>query len=162
MKIQIEFIDIEQNKESLQLIKKVLKKAEKVCCKKVKCGVFVGICSNAYIKKVNAEQRNIDNATDVLSFPMIEWEKPCGWDMINIENEKSPESGRIELGDILLSIEKAKEQSEEYGHSIQREIAYLALHGFLHLMGYDHMEEADKKIMRKEEEKIMGLLSIER
>ncbi|MBN2878032.1 MAG: rRNA maturation RNase YbeY [Clostridia bacterium] len=162
MKIQIEFINFEQNKESLHLIKKVLKKAEKECCKKNKCGVFVGICGNEYIKKVNAEQRKIDKATDVLSFPMIEWEKPCGWDTIKIENEISPESGRVELGDILISLEKAKEQSEEYGHSTQREIAYLALHGFLHLMGYDHMEETDRKIMREQEEKIMGLLGIGR
>jgi len=162
MKIQIEFIDFEQNKESLQLIKKVLKKAEKECCNKIKCGVFVGVCRNEYIKKVNAEQRNIDKATDVLSFPMIDWEKPCAWDTINIENEKSPESGKVELGDILISIEKAKEQAEEYGHSIQREIAYLALHGFLHLLGYDHIEESDKKIMRDEEEKIMDLLGIGR
>ena len=162
MKIQIEFIEFEQNKESLQLIKKVLKKAEKECCHKIKCGVFVGICGNEYIKKVNAEQRNIDKATDVLSFPMIDWEKPCDWDTINIENEKSPESGKVELGDILISIDKAKEQAEEYGHSIQREIAYLALHGFLHLLGYDHMEESDKKIMRDEEEKIMDLLGIGR
>ena len=108
------------------------------------------------IRKINKEYRNIDKETDVLSFPMFEKD----------ELDKKIENNDFEyedvLGDIVISIEKVKEQAEEYGHSFERELSYMLVHGFYHLMGYDHIEEKDKKIMRPKEEKILNELKITR
>lgn len=113
--------------------------------------VSVIISDEEYIKKVNAEYRNIDKVTDVLSFPMFEKDE--------IQAAKtSPEV----LGDIIVCIPRVIEQAKEYGHSRDREFAYMLVHGFYHLMGYDHIEEEDKKIMRAKEEVILKKVGIER
>lgn len=116
------------------------------------------------IRAMNRQYRSIDKATDVLSFPMFEKED---LDKIveNAKKENSSNSNNIEediLGDIVISIEKVKEQAEEYGHSFERELAYMVVHGFYHLMGYDHMLEKDKKVMRQKEEVILDALNISR
>ena len=104
------------------------------------------------IRQINAEQRNIDRPTDVLSFPMEE-------DPFNAEPD--PESGAVFLGSMVLCIDKAKAQAEEYGHSLEREIAFLTVHSILHLLGYDHElgEEEEKEMFFRQEEvlKEMGL-----
>lgn len=100
---------------------------------------------------MNLMYRQVDRATDVLSFPLIE-------DF----NHISEENGEILLGDVVICIEQAEKQAEEYGHSVQRELVYLFVHSVLHLLGYDHMEEDDKAKMRKKEEEIMNLLSLQR
>ena len=107
------------------------------------------------IKRINKEYRNIEKETDVLSFPMFEKEE--------IENMKK-NGNNIEdvLGDIVISIERVKDQAEEYGHSFEREFAYMLVHGFYHLMGYDHMEEEEKRVMREKEEGVLSLLHITR
>ncbi len=102
--------------------------------------VSVLVCDNAAIRELNAQWRGIDKATDVLSFPMEDDE-------------------RI-LGDIVLSLERAYEQAEEYGHSPAREIGFLTVHSMLHLYGYDHIEEADRIEMRAMEEKILTKLGL--
>ena len=102
------------------------------------------------IRKINKEYRNIDKETDVLSFPMFEKE----------ELEQRKEENQDILGDIVISIEKVKEQAMEYEHSFKRELAYMAVHGFYHLMGYDHMNENDKILMRQKEEKVLNKLNI--
>ena len=104
------------------------------------------------IKTINKEFRNIDKETDVLSFPMFEKEE--------IKNVKSkiPDV----LGDIVISIDKVKNQAKEYGHSFERELSYMVVHGFYHLMGYDHIEEKDKIEMRKKEENILNKLDIKK
>ena len=97
----------------------------------------------------------MDRPTDVLSFPMFEREE--------IDSLKEHEKEEIDiLGDIIVSIEKVKEQAEEYGHSFERELAYLVTHGMLHLLGYDHMIEEEKVQMRKREEEILDILKITR
>ncbi len=116
--------------------------------------VYVTLTNNETIRKINAEQRNIDKATDVLSFPMFEREE--------IPSLKEEDKTEDILGDIIVSIEKVKEQAEEYGHSFERELAYLVTHGMLHLLGYDHMIDEEKAIMRKREEEILGVLNITR
>ena len=116
--------------------------------------VYVTLTNNETIRKINAEQRNIDKATDVLSFPMFEREE--------IPNLKKEDETEDILGDIIVSIEKVKEQAEEYGHSFERELAYLVTHGMLHLLGYDHMIDEEKVVMRKREEEILGVLNITR
>lgn len=105
------------------------------------------------IKELNKEYRNIDKETDVLSFPMFEKQE--------IEERKNPIVVEV-LGDIVISIPRVEEQAKEYGHSFERELAYMVVHGFYHLMGYDHMEDDDKKIMREKEENVLQKLKIER
>ena len=96
------------------------------------------------IREMNLEYRDKDSATDVLSFPMYE------------PDEEIDDEEEVLLGDIVISLERAQEQCEEYGHSLEREVMYLLVHGLLHLAGYDHMEEEDKKVMRAQEEKLLA------
>ena len=160
MKVQIDYIDLKKSAKVSKLIKKVFKKADEMYCSNYNCNVYVGICSDEYRKEINAEHRQIDKATDVLSFPLINWDEPCDWDNIKDGEDINPLTGEAELGDILISIDRGVAQAEEYGHSLEREIAYLALHGLLHLLGYDHMTEDDKKLMRLEEEDVLLSLNI--
>ncbi|ADL51200.1 rRNA maturation RNase YbeY [Clostridium cellulovorans] len=120
---------------------------------------------NETIRNINSDTRKIDKVTDVLSFPMLDY--PKGQVYKNTYEDQSfhvvdLDDGYLVLGDIVLSLEKAKEQSEEYGHSYLRETCYLVIHSVLHLLGYDHMEEEEKGIMRKREETILSEFSIVR
>ena len=121
-----------------------------------KLDITITLTNPENIHQINKEYRNIDRATDVLSFPMFEKEE---LDKKIANNEFEHEDV---LGDIIISIEKVEEQAKEYGHSFERELSYMVVHGFYHLMGYDHIEEADKKIMRPKEEKVLTELKIER
>jgi len=114
--------------------------------------VSITLTDNVYIHELNMKYRNIDRPTDVLSFALNEGEEPEIVDgpVVNM------------LGDIIISVERATEQAAEYGHSIEREIAFLTVHGMLHLLGYDHMEEVDRVEMRKEEDYVMEKLGIGR
>ena len=113
------------------------------------------------IKEINRKYRNIDRATDVLSFPMFE--KNEIEQIVDKSDENVEEVEKIDiLGDIVISIPRVYEQAEEYGHSFERELSYMVVHGFYHLMGYDHMIEDDKKVMRKKEEAVLSSLGIGR
>ena len=101
---------------------------------------------NDAIREMNREYRDKDSATDVLSFPMYE------------ADEEIDDEEEILFGDIVISLERAEEQRQEYGHSLEREVMYLLVHGLLHLAGYDHMEEEDKKEMRAQEEKLLAVI----
>lgn len=150
---QIEYLDIEENKKNEKIIEKVLKecfKEEDLINSKLYVSIILTTPQN--IQEINKKYRNIDKATDVLSFPMFEKE----------ELTKKEYDHEEVLGDIIVSIEKVKEQAEEYGHSFERELAYMIVHGFYHLMGYDHIKEEDKTIMRAKEEKILETLGIKR
>ena len=113
------------------------------------------------IEKINMQYRNIDRPTDVLSFPMFEKEELEEFIKKNSQNTDINVQGDI-LGDVVISIPKVYEQAEEYGHSFERELAYMVVHGFYHLMGYDHMNDNDKKEMRKKEDEILNKLHITR
>lgn len=118
---------------------------------------------NEEIREINVETRGIDKATDVLSFPMIDYENGKVYKnmYIGYEFDETYMDGKeLVLGDMVLSLEKALEQSLEYNHSYEREVAYLVVHSILHLLGYDHMEEEEKNIMRKREEEILNKLNI--
>lgn len=120
---------------------------------------------NSSIREINREYRNMDRETDVLSFPMLEYPPKKVYKDIysNFEFDESCfDEEYLVLGDIAVSLEKALEQSVEYGHSFLRETAYLVVHSTLHLLGYDHMEEDDKVVMRKREEEILESFSINR
>ena len=120
---------------------------------------------NDEIREINNETRNIDKETDVLSFPMLDYPKDKVFKDVykNYEFDETYMDGEeLVLGDIVLSLEKSLEQSKEYNHSFKREASYLVVHSVLHLLGYDHMEEDEKKVMRKREEEILGELDIKR
>ena len=151
--IEVFYEEIENLKEE-ELIKKVIECVLKEEGIKKNLDVYVTLTNNETIRKINAEHRNIDKATDVLSFPMFDREE--------IPLLKKEDNSEDILGDIIVSIEKVREQAEEYGHSFERELAYLVTHGMLHLLGYDHMIEEEKIVMRKREEEILGVLNITR
>jgi probable rRNA maturation factor len=120
---------------------------------------------NEQIKVINKKTRNIDRATDVLSFPMLDYEEGKVFKQI-YENYDFDDSyfdeENLVLGDIALSLERTEEQRKEYNHSFLREICYLIVHSILHLLGYDHIKEEDKRVMRKREEEILNELKIYR
>lgn len=116
----------------------------------------VTVTDNETIRQVNREQRDMDKPTDVLSFPMLFYKEPEVLAEPLKEYDYDPESGLVVLGDLMLSHEKIAEQAEEYGHTYQRELCYLTLHGLLHLFGYDHMVDSDKVIMRAREKEILS------
>ena len=115
------------------------------------------------IREMNREFRDIDLATDVLSFPMIAYESPA--DFAFLEEDEScfdPDTGELMLGNIVISKQKVVEQAEEYGHTVEREYAFLIAHSMLHLLGYDHMEEEERAVMEKKQREILDGLGITR
>lgn len=139
----------------------------KVKCKDVE--INLDFVSKKKIKHLNKNFRNIDKVTDVLSFPNLLEPGRQNMQLIvnklnktNFASEINPENGHIFLGDICLCIPVAYKQAKEYGNSRIREVVYLSLHGLLHLLGYDHMLEEDKDVMREVEEKIMKRIGVER
>lgn len=151
--VQIEFLDIDENIEYCQIIEKVINKCfEEEKLLETKLYMSIILTTPDKIQEMNNEYRKINKATDVLSFPMFEKGEIKDLSLITEEP----------LGDIVISIEKVKEQAEEYGHSFERELAYMVVHGFYHLMGYDHIELTDRVEMRAKEEEILNKLSITR
>lgn len=124
--------------------------------------VNVLFTDNAGIHEMNLEYREIDRPTDVLSFPMVEYETPGKFDALEEEQGDCfhPETGELLLGDIVLSYDKIKEQAAEYGHSELRELCFLVAHSMLHLFGYDHMEEEERIQMEQMQREILSGLNI--
>lgn len=120
---------------------------------------------NDEIRSLNNQYRNIDKSTDVLSFPMLEYPKHQVFKEVYSKfdfDDSYKDEGRLVLGDMALSLEKAFDQSKEYEHSFLREVCYLTVHSVLHLLGYDHIEEEDKKVMRSREEEILSQFNLKR
>ena len=116
---------------------------------------------NEEIHEMNKNFREIDRATDVLSFPMVDYEEAGEFDFLEDAMEYfNPETGELMLGDIVISKEKVIAQAEEYGHSIEREYAFLIAHSMLHLFGYDHMEEEERQVMEAKQKEILEQLQI--
>lgn len=154
---EIVYQEIEEKKEYEKIIKKVLSqcfKEEKL--ENTKLSITITLTTPKHIQKINQEYREINKETDVLSFPMFEK------DELTAKIEKKDFMYEDILGDIIISIERVEEQAKEYGHSFERELSYMLVHGFYHLMGYDHIEEEDKIKMRPKEEKILTDLKINR
>ena len=130
--------------------------------------VNVTLTDNEAIHQINKEFREVDAPTDVLSFPMINYEAPSDFESLedefenNTEDYFNPDTGEILLGDIIISVDKVREQAEEYGHSMQREFAFLIVHSMLHLFGYDHMEADEAAVMEEHQRKILDALGITR
>ncbi len=148
--VEITYLEIEENKKYEEIANKVLE----ACFKEedlydYKIYVSVILTDEERIQEFNRQYRNIDKATDVLSFPMFQK------DEINCAKIREEV-----LGDIIICIPIIKRQALEYEHSEEREFAYMLVHGFYHIMGYDHIEEEDKKQMRQKEENILKKLNI--
>ena len=123
------------------------------------CEVNILLTDDEGIREVNREMRQVDAPTDVLSFPMFDLRPGEHPD----QEDADPDTGRVPLGDMCLSVERARAQAAEYGHSFEREISYLAVHSVLHLLGYDHLDEGPmKRQMREREEAVMETLHLER
>lgn len=120
------------------------------------------LTDNNNIRQINREYRSIDRATDVLSFPMLAYDSPSDFSCAEIEahNCFNPETGELLLGDIILSMEKVKEQAKKYGHSEEREYAFLITHSMLHLFGYDHIEPEEAREMENKQNAILNSLHI--
>lgn len=118
------------------------------------CEISVSLVTGEEIKEINSQFRHMDKETDVLSFPMLTFQ----------EGEKAEvnENDEIILGDIIISVERAKEQAKEYGHSIEREIAFLTAHSMFHLLGYDHMNKEEEKEMFAKQKEVLENLGIKR
>ena len=153
---EVNFLGLNENDEYIDLIENVIGQAfkeEKI--ENINLYINVVLTNPENIKNINKKHRNIDKETDVLSFPMFEKQEI---EDIIIKGNNIEEA----LGDIVISIEKVKEQANEYGHSFERELSYMLIHGFYHIMGYDHINEEDKKQMREKEEKVLNKLQITR
>ncbi len=152
----IEYLNVEPNEMYSNLTEKVINKCFEVEDLLDK-NIYVSILYTTpnEIQEYNKEYRNIDRATDVLSFPMFEKDE-----VQKLKQEKSVATDV--LGDIIINLSQVKMQADEYGHSFERELAYMLVHGFYHLMGYDHIKEEDKKEMREKEEAILNELNINR
>ena len=122
------------------------------------------LTDNEGIHIINKEYRDIDRATDVLSFPMLSYETPGDFSFLMDENDDdfNPDTGEAILGDIIISVDKVREQAGEYGHSELREFAFLITHSMLHLFGYDHMGPEEAKVMEDKQRQILDELSITR
>lgn len=156
---------VEVNKELENTIESIIDYALKEEEVNIDYEVSVIFVDNEEIKEINMENRGIDKETDVLSFPMLEYSDGKVFKEMYKGYKFSPiylDDGKLVLGDIVLSLEKALEQSEEYEHSFLREACYLTIHSVLHLLGYDHMEEEEKLVMRKREEEILSKFQLTR
>ena len=148
-----------QNKQKAVTIPTGIRMLIRRCCQAVlvlenfpeEAEVDVSFVDNETIRVINREHRDIDKVTDVLSFPLGE----------NGEYDHNPATGNALLGDVVLSFEKAEEQAKEYGHSLEREVAYLTVHSMLHLLGYDHVNGGkEAMIMREHEEAVMAAVGL--
>lgn len=120
--------------------------------------ISVTLVDNDAIRQINKEQRGIDRPTDVLSFPMLEFDEDGTFD-----DEYNMDGDMVMLGDIVISMERAREQAEEYGHSFLRETAFLTAHSMLHLLGYDHVDDKEgEEIMCRKQEEVLTSLGITR
>lgn len=124
--------------------------------------VNLTLTNNEGIHIINKEYRLIDRPTDVLSFPLLSYDKPGDFSFLEDENKDNfnPDTGEVMLGDIIISIEKVFEQANEYGHSPRREFAFLITHSMLHLFGYDHMEPDEATVMEAKQRAILEGLNI--
>ncbi len=156
-------IENEQNKEAFT---NELEAVVRAVCERVmemeECDfdaqISLTLTDNENIKIINNEFRSINAPTDVLSFPMLEFDEEGQI----IDNEFEYDDDLIMLGDIVISLERAREQAIEFGHSFKREIAFLCAHSMLHLLGYDHIEEDEERIMNEKQENILNSLNITR
>lgn len=147
-------------RQAARLIRKAVRATLKEENVNVPCQIGIKVTGDDEIHELNWEHRGVDSATDVLSFPMMQLE-PGNFKID--EKDLDPGTGRLYLGDMVISLDRARVQAKEYGHSLARETAYLSVHSVLHLLGYDHEDDIpEKRRMRAREERIMQQLKLRR
>ena len=151
----------EQTRELMQRCADAAQRTEGVSCP---LSVFISVVGDEEIRTINREQRNKDASTDVLSFPTVNYPKgkTAGQCEHLLREEYDPDTDACALGDIVISMDHVRAQAAEYGHSERREYGYLLTHGLFHLMGYDHMTDEDKPVMRAMEEKSLASIGLTR
>lgn len=149
------------NRTDFEISGEIMEAVEKACLETLKyeefdedCEISLSFVTNEEIHQINRQFRKVDAPTDVLSFPQLTFEEG--------EEADVNENGEIVLGDIIISVERAKEQAEEYGHGLKREIAFLTVHSMLHLLGYDHMEKDEEEDMFRRQKEILEIAGIPR
>lgn len=149
------------NRTDFEISGEIKEAVEKACLETLKyeefdedCEISLSFVTNEEIHQINRQFRSVDAPTDVLSFPQLTFEEG--------EEADVNENGEIVLGDIIISVERAKEQAEEYGHGLKREIAFLTVHSMLHLLGYDHMEKDEEEDMFRRQKEILEIAGIPR
>lgn len=165
-------IENEVNAEFIFDYEEVIKKVIDGCLDYAKCPfevcVEVTITDNEEIRKINNEFRQMDKPTDVLSFPLVEYENAGDFTFLEDDNDETTaayfdlETGELVLGDIVISEDRVRSQAEEYGHSVLRELAFLVAHSMFHLFGYDHMEDEERVEMERMQEEVLDNLGISR
>ncbi len=160
------YIENEQEKEIPFDYEALLRKVIAFCIEHVNCPyeveVSVVITDDEAIRETNNEFRNLDKSTDVLSFPMCEYEVAECFDSLEEQDVFHPDTGELLLGDIMISFDHVLAQAAEYGHSLIREFAFLTVHSMLHLFGHDHETEEERLVMEDKQEEILNLLGITR
>lgn len=162
------YVENETNKEFSFSVQEIAEKVAEEALKMENCPyeacINLLLTDNEGIRAYNSEYRNMDKETDVLSFPNIEY--GTAGDFSEAENARAEcfdlDSGELMLGDIIISVDKTKEQAGEYGHSELREFAFLVAHSMFHLCGYDHMTEEEADVMEKKQETLLDALGIVR
>lgn len=152
--VEINFLNLKEDEK----LKNFAQEVVNVCFQKenlldLNFYLSITLTTPEQIHKLNKEFRNVDKETDVLSFPMFEKNE-----IDEIVKNRIRNMAHEVLGDIVISIDRVKEQALEYGHSFERELSYMIVHGFYHVMGYDHIEESDKVVMRAKEEEVLEIL----
>ena len=127
-----------------------------------KIEVAIEFVYDEQIRELNKQTRNIDAVTDVLSFPNLEGVYGKTINKYNFPDDVNPENGKVDIGDVVINLDRAREQANAFGHSVNREISYLMVHGLLHLMGYDHEDPLDERLMRGQEEEILAKFKLKR
>lgn len=162
------YVENETKKEFSFSVQEVFEKVAKEVLNTEKCpyeaSVNLLLTDNAGIRVYNSEYRNIDKETDVLSFPNIDYKQAGNFDVVEEQEADCFDlsSGELMLGDIIISVKKIEEQSQEYGHSELREFAFLVAHSMFHLCGYDHMTDEDASVMERKQEMVLDRLGIHR
>ena len=161
--------EIEEEKERQEAQNKILTQAvdAALAYESIDTPTEIGltVVSEEEIQNINKEYRDIDKVTDVLSFPLLDYEEELPSErvaMAKMDGEIDPENGEVMLGDIVICLKRAEEQAVEYGHSLEREMAFLSVHSVLHLLGYDHEDPEEEKVMFDKQRKILESIGLTR
>lgn len=159
----VEFTGQEIDKDTKKLLKKIAKQTFKNNGQKLrKLEVAIEFVYDDEMQELNSATRNIDETTDVLSFPNLNDVFGKTINIKNFPNDINPENGKVVVGDVVINLNRAQEQAGSFGHSLTREISYLMVHGLLHLLGYDHIDKLDASIMRAQEEQVLAKFNLKR
>ena len=159
----IEFLGQEFDKKTIRLLKKIAKQTFKSNGQKPhNIDVAITFVDDDEIRELNKSERNIDEVTDVLSFPNLNDVFNRKINKRNFTDDVNPEDGKVDIGDVVINLGRAHEQAGSFGHSFTREVAYLMVHGLLHLMGYDHEDKLDASLMRAQEENVLSKFKLKR